>query len=380
MRNHTLAKRSQVQIQSRRNQERKREKARHLFLESLEHRQLLAAFSNDLGVINAPGSLGAITTGGGVDYSGIVNLPAGATTAEQLVEMEVARQFIVATDMSQYTDAQLSKALTWAVAVKPGTNIQNLERQLGSRLVPSQIINGVYVYASPLMNSNMSPDLLAANAKNTASLLLHNTSVGGFMPLYPNTGEIAKHSVTPNPPTDPLFRLQWHLKDTGLFGGPGNTDANVSTAWNTISGRGVVVTVVDDGLWNLHEDLVSRYRAQMSFDFKEPDNDPKPDGDDETHGTAVAGVIAATANNLRGGAGAAPDAFLAGVKLDFENGWTALTEAQFLEYGGRDLEVQNNSWGMSPQRDAKTPCRRLLFPRHHVRTRRPWHCHLEIDW
>jgi subtilisin family serine protease len=359
MRNFMSAKRSQVQTQARTN--RKRQKARQLLLENLQSRQVMAGnFTEDLGVITAPGSLGVITQGG-VDYTGVATMPAGATTAEQLMEMEIARQFIVASDVSQYTDAQLAKSLTWAVAVKPGTSIANLERQLGGRLVPSQIINGVYVYKSPLMNENQNPTVLAANAKNTASLLLHNTSVGGFMPLYPNTGEIEKHSVNPNPPNDPLFFLQWHLVDNGTFGGPGDTDANVTGAWNEVSGRGVVVTVVDDGLWNLHEDLVSRYRSQMSFDFKEPDTDPKPDGDDETHGTAVAGVIAATANNSAGGAGAAPGAFLAGIKLDFENGWTQLTEAQFLEYGGRDLEVQNNSWGAVAAAGAQDPLSKAAF-------------------
>lgn len=361
MRKLSSAKRAISNSHSQLVRDRLRLKARHLFLESLENRQVMATgFTEDLGVITGPGSLGVITQGG-VDYTAKPTIAAGATTAEQLMEMEIARQFIVSSDISQYTDVQLSKSLTWAVAVKPGTNISDLQRQLGSRLVPSQIINGVYIYKSPLMNENMSQSLLAANAKNTASLLLHNPGVGGFLPLYPNTGEVKKHSVTPNPPNDPLFFLQWHLLDNGIFGGPGDTDANVSGAWNSVSGRGVVVTVVDDGLWNLHEDLVSRYRSQMSFDFKEPDTNPKPDSDDETHGTAVAGVIAATANNFAGGAGAAPGAFLAGIKLDFENGWDQLTEAQFLEYGGRDLEVQNNSWGAVAAAAAQSALSKAAF-------------------
>lgn len=345
-----LAKRSNSKSTSNRVRERQRLESRRLFLENLESRQLLAALAateiTDIYGIVTTGQTHGTIKNGGVEVLNSININAGATSPETLVEQQITRSFIAASDISQYTDAQLADSRTWAVAVKSGTNISNLEKQLGAKLVPSQIINNVYIYASPLMNDGMSEAVLTSNAKNTAALLKNNSAVIGFMPLYRNTGEVGTFGLNPNPPTDPYYLqgLTWHLTNTGQFGGPG-TSINAVGGWNDASGRGVAITIVDDGLWRLHEDLVARYRANMSADFKGGDFDPSPENADESHGTQVAGLAGASGNNDAGGLGVAPEAYLAGVKLDFDNGWTALTEAQFLEYGGRELQVQNNSWG-----------------------------------
>lgn len=357
MRNTTLAKRSQ--IQSRARQDRKRLQSRQLLLESLQSRQLMALLAsditNDYGIVSTGKTFGTVTSGG-VDYTGNTSIQGGATSADSIVEQQIAQAFAASSDISDLTNTQLAASRTWAVAVKPGTNIGNLELQLGSKLVPSQTINNVYIYASPLMGDGMSQTVLAANAKNTAAMLKQNGSVGGFMPLYPNTGEVSTFSLNPNPPTDPLYvqGLQWHLTNSGQFGGPG-TSINAINAWNQVSGRGVTVTVVDSGLFHAHEDLVARYKANMSADFKDFDLDPAPDAADQSHGTSVAGLIGSTGNNDAGGLGVAPEAGLAGIKLDFDNGWTDQTEAQFMEYGGRELQVSNNSWGYTSAASAISP-------------------------
>jgi subtilisin-like proprotein convertase family protein len=336
-------------------------------LEPLEKRQLLATLDTDItneyGIVDTGKTFGVVTSGG-VDYSNTTSVVGGATSAESIVEQQIRDLFTAASDVNKYTNDQLAASRTWAVAVKPGANISALELQLGSKLVPSQIINNVYVYASPLMSDGMSKELLAANAKNTASLLKQNANIGGFMPLYPNTGADETFSLNPNPPTDPLYRqgLQWHLTNTGQFGGPG-TSINAVNAWNQASGRGVAVTVVDSGLFWQHEDLISRYRQNMSADFKDFDTNPAPEDVAEAHGTNVGGLIASSANNNAGGLGVAPEAALAGIKLDFENGWTALTEAQFMEYGGRELQVSNNSWGATAAASTVNPLTAAAFYR-----------------
>lgn len=319
-------------------------------LESLDPRRVFAGSNDPLGqptVQLYPNTFGVIQNGG-IDFTGDVNIASGQTTAEALTEQEVARKLIAASELSQYTDAELAQSRTWAVGVKPGTNIANLERQLGSSLIPSRVVNNLYIYVSPLMRSGMSDALLAANAKNTGAMLKNNASVGGFMPLFSNAGEVATDALTPNPPTDPLYAagLQWHLTNNGRFGGPG-TSINAVGAWGQVSGRGVTVTVVDSGVFWNHEDLSARYRSNMSFDFQDDDGDPSPTAADQNHGTSVAGLIVASGNNNRGGLGVAPDANMAGIKLDFENGWDDLEEAQLMEYGGTELQVSNNSWGLT---------------------------------
>ena len=64
-------------------------------------------------------------------------------------------------------------------------------------------------------------------------------------------------------PNDPLFPLQWYLKNTGQAGGTPGIDINVEKVWDDYNGAGVTVGVYDDGVEtegpNAHPDLVERY-------------------------------------------------------------------------------------------------------------------------
>ena len=54
-------------------------------------------------------------------------------------------------------------------------------------------------------------------------------------------------------------------------------DINVFPAWNkNITGRGVVVSILDDGLELNHPDLRDNYDGQASHDFNDNDPDPTP--------------------------------------------------------------------------------------------------------
>ena len=97
-------------------------------------------------------------------------------------------------------------------------------------------------------------------------------------------------------PTD-LHANQWHLKPWGTSKG---IDAEL--AWDISTGSSdVAVAVLDTGKVN-HPDLVGKWL--LGWDFLQGDNDPtdpgRTPGDDRSsgwHGTAIAGVIAATTNN-----------------------------------------------------------------------------------
>ena len=62
-----------------------------------------------------------------------------------------------------------------------------------------------------------------------------------------------KRSIIASMPTDPLFKDQWYLNEGAVDG----SDMNVEAAWNLgYTGKGVVVTILDDGIQHNHPDLI----------------------------------------------------------------------------------------------------------------------------
>jgi len=102
-------------------------------------------------------------------------------------------------------------------------------------------------------------------------------------------------------------------------------------------GKGVKIAVVDTGMDNKHSEIASNTEVTMNF----VDSDETRFRSD-THGTAVGGVIAANANNLKGMVGIAPDATLIAIKAcwhtEFDNSkalCNSLTLAKALNYAIR---------------------------------------------
>jgi hypothetical protein len=116
-------------------------------------------------------------------------------------------------------------------------------------------------------------------------------------------------------PTDPSYPSQWALNNTGASGGVLDADIDAPEAWDLATGSsGVVVGVIDSGVMYTHPDLVSSMWVNPGeiagdgldndgngyvddihgYDFANNDSDPM---DDDGHGTAVAGIIAAASNN-----------------------------------------------------------------------------------
>lgn len=112
-------------------------------------------------------------------------------------------------------------------------------------------------------------------------------------------------AADPAPPTgysDPYFRLQRNLDDVGI-----------PAAQRLASGRGIRVAVIDTGADLSHPDL--RGRVLLARDFVGAD----PAGfSRDRHGTAVAGIIAAVANNGVGIVGVAPAAEILALKACWE--------------------------------------------------------------
>jgi len=155
----------------------------------------------------------------------------------------------------------------------------------------------------------------------------------------PATRQQATRSI----PNDPLFSKQWHLQNTGQTGGTAGEDARLPGAWNSTTGTGVVIGIVDDGLQGSHPDLSPNFRADLSYDFNGDDADPTP-GTGDDHGTSAAGVAAARGNNGIGVSGSAPNAGLAGIRLIAAT-TTDEQEASGLSHRPQDIDIYSNSWG-----------------------------------
>ena len=173
---------------------------------------------------------------------------------------------------------------------------------------------------------------------------------------------------------DTYLSLQWHLENTGPLPGypsmKAGEDLRVKPVWNAgLRGEGIRVAVLDDGLEVTHEDLwpnvvtgSRNYRTEAGMyglsassggkiaglqDF------PMPCSNDDTHGTSVAGLIAARDGNGTGVSGVAPRAQLVGLNILASN-----FVADTLDALSRDLDrnhVYNNSWGPTDNGHLATP-------------------------
>ena len=139
---------------------------------------------------------------------------------------------------------------------------------------------------------------------------------------------------------DPLYGCQWHLKNNDQFRNSGGQDIRVEEVWPTYTGSGINVAVVDDGMHHQHEDLTDNVLTSFNHNYD-------PDLTDiyhpfETHGTAVAGLIAAKDNSL-GMRGVAPEAKIYGYNYLVEQ--SDANEANAMSRNAATTAISNNSWG-----------------------------------
>ncbi|RVE51309.1 hypothetical protein evm_003989 [Chilo suppressalis] len=148
---------------------------------------------------------------------------------------------------------------------------------------------------------------------------------------------------------DPKWPHMWYLNRGG------GLDMNVIPAWREgITGRGVVVTILDDGLETDHPDLIANYDPMASYDVNSHDSDPQPRYDlvdSNRHGTRCAGEVAATANNSMCAVGVAFGARVGGVRM-LDGDVTDAVEARSLSLNPQHVDIYSASWG--PDDDGKT--------------------------
>lgn len=142
---------------------------------------------------------------------------------------------------------------------------------------------------------------------------------------------------------DTFFNQQWHLNNTGQFGGTAGNDTRACQAWDITMGCGnIVVAVLDHGLEFNHPDFNNI--SPISFDTDTGTSPSIVRGD---HGVPVAGIIGASANNGLGVAGISPNVQLMSISnsliLQPLVSQRLADGINFAWQNGAD--VINNSWG-----------------------------------
>jgi len=162
--------------------------------------------------------------------------------------------------------------------------------------------------------------------------------------INPNTPYVDKMHMN-----DPRWPLMWYLNRGDML------DMNVQEAWEMgITGKGIVVTILDDGIEKANPDLVANYDPEASYDVNQNDADPTPRYDlidSNRHGTRCAGEVSASANNSICGVGIAYDSRIGGVRM-LDGDVTDAVEARSLSLNNQHIDIYSASWG--PDDDGKT--------------------------
>lgn len=148
---------------------------------------------------------------------------------------------------------------------------------------------------------------------------------------------------------DPLYPQQWHLKNKGQAafsesGGVKGRDLKVHAPHKKgVRGQGIQVTVIDTGVQIDHIDLAGNV-VTGSKNLVDGSDFPT---DNNGHGTAVAGIIAAVGYNDEGVRGIAPSASINGFNFLEEQSLTSFLASHGLSEGTKGTHVFNQSYGGS---------------------------------
>jgi thermitase len=180
--------------------------------------------------------------------------------------------------------------------------------------------------------------------------------------------EFKKHAL--QVPLGLYFGEQWHLHNTGQYGGINGEDVKALQAWEITKGdSNRVVACIDDGLAYTHIDIRdnvwknpnSENPDQHGYNFY--DNIPNPEpiyfrppfdsmAGNDIHGTACAGVICGAGVSNQGVYGIAPQCKVLGVKIfGADDLAPPFRVAEAIRYSGNHADILSCSWSSGSPND-----------------------------
>ncbi len=246
------------------------------------------------------------------------------------------------------------------VKLKPGFGAQFRTQSVGLERLRALPLENVSLY-------RVTPSLRAQSVSRTDTLALVARLSARDDVLYAHPNYVLntytlKNSALKNyalkaaaVPDDPLYGLQWHYRAI-----------NLPAAWDQTTGSAeVAVAVIDSGVVVTHPDLASKLSPGYDFvssaansgDGDGRDNDPT-DPVGNSHGSHVAGIVAASSNNGVGVAGVSWDSRILPVRVlgtdggtlaDIIDGilWSAGQSVPGIEANSNPAQVLNLSLGGS---------------------------------
>ncbi|MFC4166480.1 S8 family serine peptidase [Teichococcus aestuarii] len=136
---------------------------------------------------------------------------------------------------------------------------------------------------------------------------------------------------------DPGYAAQWELQD--------GTGINATPLYAQYTGAGIRIGIVDAGVNYALRDLGGQMDVAADYDALEGDDDASTTSGDQ-HGTTVALIIGARANNGIGDIGAAFGARLVAYRFDTRDARTVAQETALLALQ-HQVDISQNSWSRS---------------------------------
>jgi thermitase len=172
-----------------------------------------------------------------------------------------------------------------------------------------------------------------------------------FIDLVPNSIENPEQKepesrVIPGAPNDALVGNQWYLSKIGLLP---EREGEIRT-WDIAKGDNVIIAILDEGVDTTHVDLRDKIVSGYDATSTPPKKNQQPPFR-SYHGTACAGIAAATTNNSIGVSGIACNSMIMPVRIatrGADSGWVCRPNdvALGIYYAiNNGAQVLNCSWG-----------------------------------
>jgi len=248
--------------------------------------------------------------------------------------------------------AQLSKPSPKAVELaevvvrlRPGADIKAIARDARLTVVRRSLVSDGWVLGATTVQKAREGLARIQRRQEVLEAFLNRRLVTAPRAFEPNDPYF--QSDTPEGGPNGGWPGQFYLANSAVEG----LDVNVKPLWDEdLTGNGVLIGIVDDGLDVAHPDLSPNHSAADSIDVASRSLDPSPRLAADNHGTFVAGSAVARGGNGIGITGAAPLAKFAGIRVPLNaNTFTDELDVAAIEHrsigAGARIKIKNHSYG-----------------------------------